>query len=169
MMQWNCIGSAEFNFNTSSLILATTPVFLPTIFLAPSVVTLFNLSQLRLSVFRASHTFENKLSAVVVSFRLCREHSSSVITKLESMPLMKTSSCAVSTISLLSSNANEKYSKHLALSVNMVYSCSPMSSTRLVMVDADKLTLLMQDNLSGHISSTTFPKHFFTNSPSVNG
>lgn len=65
-------------------------------------------------------------------------------------------------MSLLSSYVKEKKSKLFPLTLSDLCSSSPSSSTCSVITDADELTQLTQNILSGHISSTTLTMHFIT-------
>lgn len=113
--------------------------------------------------------FLQKISSpVVVSERLCRAASSSDTSKSELTTRIKISSCAVSCTSLLSSIANAKHLKSLAFSFSWTCTLCPISSIRLVTVDADRLTALRESFLSRHTPSATAFKHFLTNSPSLN-
>ena len=95
---------------------AATPFFLSAVFLTPSIVRLFKFFHEIPRLLRAVVTSENIFSAFVVLFRLRREHNSSVILNLTSIPRIKINSWAVSVVSLLSSIAREKYLKNFALS-----------------------------------------------------
>ena len=93
-----------FHFIISSFI---SPTFFPVNAGAPSVVMLANLCKGSPDLSKQFSTLSNKSWPVVVSFKCSSDSNSSVISKFSSIPLINTSSCAVSSISVLSSSASE--------------------------------------------------------------
>ncbi len=167
--QWTCNWGLRPLSSISRFMRPISPLDAPTILGAPSVVMLASLDQSRHSSPIVWHTLPKISSPVVVPFRLFRAASSSDTSKFELTPRRKISSCAVSCTSLLSSSANAKNSNSFTFSCSWAYTLSPISSIRLVIVLADRLTAFKTSFLSGHTSSATAFIHFLTNSPSLNG
>lgn len=94
---------------------------------------------------------------MIVFFMDSRQSNTSVITKFVSIPRLKTNSCTVSSLSMLSPRANEKQTKFLLA----VFSCFQSS----LLIKSMRRTIVLDSEIfsnfplnSGHITRALLPR-----------
>ena len=110
-------------------------------------------------------TLSNLSVPVVVLLRLSMDNNSSVMQKCLSIPLIKISNCAVSNISVLSSEAIEKHLDIFAV-FNKFFKLAAMASILQTVVFLDIKIASISDFISGHTMLIASTMQSFTNSAS---